>query len=161
MNENDITQPSINACLEYALKVESKFASGAQTYYKMTRQAAFKRFLLSLLELSKEHIKSLKELRQEGNLDSLMCPEASARTRLRFDFEKEDPDLEIYPHIGFLNFLAICIKRKGQMQQLYNSLKENITNQDVAFLFKRLADDEKKQKDMLLDRYELEILSME
>lgn len=153
--------PKLNELIAYALKIESEFEVSLQAYYKMSRREAAERFLLSLLGQSREHVKSLQELRQEGNLDEL-----SWQTQADYESEVFKPDGHGKEKLNFnspefLDFLTVCIKRKELTLKLYKFLAAHIANQDVAFLFQRLADEERKQKDMLLDRYELEIICSE
>jgi rubrerythrin len=161
MQENNSLIPDINGLVACALKSENDFIANLQTYYRMPGHETAARFLLSLLEQAREHIRSLQELRQEGNLEALprqqtadAGPEFSqppAAAAAGLDATNSSP-------ADFLDFLTLCIEHKEQTIKLYKYLAAQMSNQDAAFLFQRLADEEQKQKNMLLDRHELEIL---
>jgi rubrerythrin len=113
--------------------------------------------IFPLIEQEKEHIKRLDELLHAGNLDSLF------RIQKPFHIKKEDLNNTTVFEVNMrhLSFLSYGILEKEILIKLYSRLMSLTSNQDVGFLFKRLADDEKKQKSILTNHYELEMLSQE
>ena len=148
MSENN----SIDNVIDFTVNEIEDFKRNYIDYYKKCVNQNFKKMLLSIIEQKNEHLKRIKEIKQQGNLNSLFS--------YKEPIIAKEPTLKYSSAINYLDFLLLIIQRNEIISDLYLKLMNCSLNQDVKLLFKRLEFDIKKQISIISDRYELEKINM-
>ena len=145
----DITQ-----AIDFAIEREREAQELYLAYIKYTQRAGFIQLLISMVEMEKEHEKKLLSLKAGGKLNHIF-PSGSIQDLKISDYLV---DIDFYPDMEYGDFLILVIKKESSAENLYRYLESLTTDQEVKQIFQVLAEEEKKHKIWVQDRYDLEIL---
>ena len=130
-----------------------------EIYTKLSKQVQWigmSKMLYSMLDLQKEQAKQLIKLRQQGNLETVF----DQLDNLQPDTAVFFNDVSFLEDMNFIDFLSMVILQQEEFIKLYAYLGSLSSNQEVLHLFNSCAEDARKQRLWVLDRYELEILTL-
>ncbi|MBA7485007.1 MAG: hypothetical protein GH155_05800 [Spirochaeta sp.] len=147
--DNDIKE-----IIDFALERERESQQIYLDYARKTQRMGFRKLLLSMVDMEKEHENKLKELKEGKGQSPIFSGTQSVETRLT-DFIAQE---EFSPDMDYGDFLVLIIKREEKAEKLYEELKSLAADTEVKELFSLLAGEEKKHKSWAQDRYDLEIL---
>ncbi|MBN2736786.1 MAG: hypothetical protein JXR70_07370 [Spirochaetales bacterium] len=124
---------------------------------KKTIHFGLRTLLMSMMDIEKNHVKMLMELRLKPNLtdyfDETQLPEKQ-------DWIALFKDVHFGDAMAYLDFLTMLILREEKMAKLYQLFCEACSDNEMCFHCKTLEEDTRKKRSWALDRYELEILSL-
>ena len=144
----------IKEIIDFALERERESQEIYLDYARKTERIGFRQLLLSMADMEKEHENKLKELKEEKGQSPLFDGTQSIEARLT-DFMVQE---EFSPDMDYGNFLLLIIKREEKAEKLYEELKSIAADTEVKELFSWLAEEERKHKAWVQDRYDLEVL---
>jgi rubrerythrin len=149
------TLETIESVLDFAIEREREARDLYLKYATQTDRKGLRALLLTMADQEKWHEQSLRELRARKNLEPLF-DRARAPDMKISDYTV---DVEFNPEMGYQDFLLLVIKKEEKSLNLYSWLEARSRDEEVKFLFKGLAEEEKRHKALAQDRYDLEILT--
>jgi len=147
--DNDIEE-----VIDFALERERESQEVYLDYARKTQRMEFRKLLLFMVDMEKEHENKLKELKEGKDSSDLFRSSESVKARLT-DFIAME---EFSPDMDYGDFLVLIVKREEKAEKLYEELESLAAHTEVKELFSWLAEEERKHKTWAQDRYDLEIL---
>jgi len=144
----------IEEVIDFALERERESQEIYLDYARKTQRMGFRRLLLFMVDMEKEHENKLKELKEGKDQSALFSGSGSLGARLT-DFIKQE---EFSPDMDYGDFLVLIIKREEKAEKLYEELESLAADTELKELFSWLAEEERKHKAWAQDRYDLELL---
>lgn len=125
-------------------------------YSKVIEWIGMSRLLQSIIDIEKEHEKKLLRIYQSGKIEELfdLIPEIPFSAG---DFFK---NVEYTDKMDYSDFLSMVILQLNESCRLYGYFTSISRGDTLRHFFNTLSAESKKQKMWVLDRYELEILTM-
>ncbi len=145
----------INEILDFAIEKEIEAQKTYLAYAASAGGRSLRKLLLSMVDQEKDHEKSLRELKERGDVLGAFQPAGDVDIEL----DKYTVDIEYRDDMNYQDFLLLVIKKEEKSYELYKALEATAKDTDVKYLFSRLAEEEKKHKKWAQDRYDLEILT--
>ncbi|MCD6122962.1 MAG: ferritin family protein [Spirochaetales bacterium] len=146
---------SMESILDFAISKELEAQETYLSYAGKTERRGLRKLLMSMVDQEKEHEKRLKELKSGIVLESVFPAGDTADIKIS-DYTVST---EYSPDMDYQDFLLLVIKKEDKSYRLYQSLMAKTVNDEAKLVFKQLADEEKKHKAWVQDRYDLEILT--
>lgn len=141
--------------IDFAIKREQEAQEGYIGYARATRRQEFRRLLLAMADMEKEHERKLQELKSRGGLERVLQAGQPDAVRLS-DYLVEMP---FSPEIEYGDFLLLVVKKEEKAEKLYEKLEGLAADEETRWLFAWLKGEEQKHKAWARDRYDLEILT--
>jgi rubrerythrin len=146
---------SIDAVLSFAVQRERESRKFYTEYAAKTDNTGLRSLLLAMADQEKGHEQILLDLKSKKSLDPLLSrPQA-------LDLRISDYTVEVAfdPEMGYQDFLLMVIQKEEKSHLLYARLESLSTAEALKFVFRGLAEEEKRHKALAQDRYDLEILT--
>jgi rubrerythrin len=153
--EDSATLRSAEAILDFAIEREREARELYLGYAARTDRKGLHSLLKTMADQEKWHEQSLRELRSQKTLAGAFSQPAA------MDIKLSDYTVEVSysPEMSYQDFLLMVIKKEEKSFQLYTRLESLSSDEEMKFLFKGLAEEEKRHKSLAQDRYDLEILT--
>ncbi len=145
----------IGAVIDFAIEREIEAQNTYLAYASSATGSELRKLLLSMVDQEKDHEKTLRELKESGDMKEIFSQENPIDIRIG-DYTI---DVEFRKDMSYQDFLLLVIKKEEKSYQLYKWLENRARDSDMKYLFNRLAEEEKKHKKWAQDRYDLEILT--
>ena len=150
-----MTVNSGSELIDFALKEEREGQNFYRLYAKAAEHRGFQALLGSIIEMERTHEKKLLEMKELRTLEQTF-PAAllnSLNIKISADETVFSPEME------YRDFLTLLISREETAEQLYRQLSSAVRDQEPQHFFTVLAAEERKHKDWLQQRYDIEMLS--
>lgn len=146
---------SIEAILEFALTRERESQDLYLRYAAKTDRQGLRSLLLTMADQERWHEQSLRELLGRKTLEPLF----SIPPALDLRISEYTITVSYHPEMNYQDFLLMVIQKEEKSQALYARLESLSADNELKFLFKGLAEEERRHKALAQDRYDLEILT--
>jgi rubrerythrin len=146
---------SIDAVLDFAVRREQESRKLYLDYAAQTDHTGLRSLLLAMADQEKGHEQILTELGAKRSVDPLFTKP------LALDLKISDYTLEVSfdPAMGYQDFLLLVIQKEEKSFLLYRKLESLSSGEELKYVFRGLAEEEKRHKSLAQDRYDLEILT--
>jgi rubrerythrin len=146
---------SIDAVLDFAIQRERDSRKLYMEYAAKTDHAGLRSLLLAMADQEKGHEQILADLKSRRSIDPLLSKPRALDLRIS-DYTV---DVGFDPGMGYQDFLLLVIKKEEKSYLLYERLESLSSAEALKYIFKGLAEEEKRHKALAQDRYDLEILT--
>ena len=141
--------------IDFALKEERESRNFYRLYAKAAERRGFQALLISIIEMERSHEKKLLEMKELHTLEQTF----SADLLNSLNIETPADETAFSPEMEYRDFLTLSINREEAAEQLYRQLSSTVQDQELQHFFVVLAAEERKHKDWLQQRYDIEMLS--
>lgn len=159
LRRNDIVYSrggmNIKDMIGCAEKLERENLTTYDVYFHVTTHMGLKKLLQSILQEEKDHVKKFDELLRDSS--ELGKRFASAPEGV-FDYSVCDEPLAFDALVEYTAFLRMIIERERRLATVYELLSGLAYQESDRFLFRSLADDEKRHVAWAQDRLDLEVM---
>jgi rubrerythrin len=146
---------SVEEALDFAIQREKDSQAMYLDYASRTDRVGLRSLLVSMAGQEKGHERSLRELRANRAVSSLF----SKPKVLDLKMDEYSSSAAFDPEMSYQDFLLLVIHKEEEAHALYRGLEACSIPDDLRFLFRGLAEEEKRHKALAQDRYDLEILT--
>ncbi len=146
---------SVASILDFAIAREKEARELYHGYAAATDRQGLRSLLLTMSDQEGRHEQSLRELRARPSLSAMF----SASPALDLRISDYTVPVSFSPDMSYQDFLLLVIQKEEKSLQLYRALESRAVEDELKFLFKGLAEEEKRHKALAQDRYDLEILT--
>jgi rubrerythrin len=153
--EDPGTLSTVEAVLDFAIQREREAQELYVRYAARTDRQGLRSLLLTMADQERGHEQSLRELRARKSLDPLFLKPLALDLRI----SEYTVEVEFSPEMNYQDFLIAVIRKEEKSYALYLWLESRTMDGELKFLFKGLAEEEKRHKALAQDRYDLEILT--
>ncbi len=141
--------------LDFAIQRERDAQAMYLEYSSRTDRVGLRSLLVSMAGQEKGHEQSLRELRANRTVSSLF----SKPQILDMKMDEYAVSAAFNPDMSYQDFLLLVVHKEEESRALYHRLESCAIQDDLRFLFRGLAEEEKRHKALAQDRYDLEILT--
>lgn len=142
--------PSLIKAEQNDRNIYKKFAS------LYAQRGDIRKLFLSLVDQEEDHVTTLKELLEDPTYQNALKEEVGDKEELQKAFSEGKGEI---PSSNINDLLSAMSVREEGRSKLYSFLSKRIKDENAEFFFTNLAFEEKKHKNWIMDRYELEMLS--
>ena len=150
-----MTVNSGSELIDFALKEEREGQNFYRSYAKAAERRGFQALLVSIIEMERTHEKKLLEMRELQTLEQTFP--AALLNSLNIEISADETAFS--PEMEYRDFLTLLINREETAEKLYTQLSSAVRDQELQHFFAVLAAEERKHKDWLQQRYDIEMLS--
>ncbi len=146
---------SVEDILDFAIQRERDAQAMYLEYSSRTDRVGLRSLLVSMAGQEKGHEQSLRELRANRTVSSLF----SKPQILDMKMDEYAASAAFSPDMSYQDFLLLVVHKEEESRALYHRLESCAAQDDLRYLFRGLAEEEKRHKALAQDRYDLEILT--
>lgn len=146
---------TIDRVLDFAIQREQEARKLYMEYAAKTDHTGLRSLLLAMADQEKGHEQIVKDLKSRRSLDPLLSKPQALDLRIS-DYTI---DVSFDPEMSYQDFLLLVIKKEEKSFLLYDRLESLSTAEALKYIFKGLAEEEKRHKALAQDRYDLDILT--